>query len=93
MAGETKTGLNSKLYNSQGRMDSYRKDYIYTAYIKSLSNMCNPTFHVRWKDTSSPVLAYTFIDNVQNQWIKAQLQIWSMKREEYKLDHKLQIIQ
>lgn len=43
------------------------------------------------------VLAYknleTFIDNVQNPWIKAQLKIWNMLRGEYKLVYKLQIIQ
>lgn len=77
------------------------KDYFYAAQIEPSINMCNPTFHARWKDIElsimndppiHAVLAHKnlgrFIDNVQNPWIKVQLKIWNMIREEYKLDHK-----
>ena len=82
------------------------KDYFYAAQTKPLINICSPNFGSRWKDIElsimedppiHAVLAHTnlgkCIDNVQNPWIKFQLKIWNTIKGEYKLDHKLQILQ
>jgi len=79
------------------------RDYFYAAQSKPLTN---PKYHARWKDielsiiNDPPIQAILthkylgrFIDKVQNPWIKVQLKKWNMIREEYKQDHKLQIIQ
>lgn len=81
------------------------KDYFYAAQIRPLINLCNPSFQARWKDielstlVDPPVQAILpqkhlgkCIDKVQNPWIKVQLKIWNMIRDEYKLN-KLQTIQ
>jgi len=65
------------------------RDYFYAAQSKPLTNICNPKYHARWKDIELSIIN----DPPQNPWIKVQLKKWNMIREEYKQDHKLQIIQ
>ena len=82
------------------------EDYFYAAQIRPLINLCNPSFQARWKDIELSSLADPplqaalahkhlggLIDKVQNPWIKGQLKIWNMIKDEYKLNNKLQIIQ
>lgn len=82
------------------------KNYFYVVQIKPLNNMCTPSYCARWKDIElsimndppiQAVLAHKnlgkLIDNLQNPWIKFNLKIWNMIKREYKLDHKLQILQ
>lgn len=81
------------------------KDYFYSAQIRPLMNLCNPGYGARWKDIEltlfkdPPIHAVlgnkdlrTFINSVQNPWIKFQLKIWNSVREEYKLQDNLRII-
>lgn len=81
------------------------RDYFYAAQTKYLINICTPTYQARWKDIelsimndppTQAILAHknlgSFIDKVQNSWIKAQLKIWNTIKEKYKLDCKLQIM-
>lgn len=96
-----------ELPKEQGGMAlPYFKDYFYAAQTKYLVNLCNPTYQAKWKDIEitlmndpplQAILAHKnlggYIEKTQNLWIKAQLKIWNIIKEEYKLNDKLQIIQ
>ena len=82
------------------------KDYFFAGQIRPLIHLCNPSFQARWKDievsseVDPPIQAALphkqlggLVDKVQNPWIKVQLKIWNMIKDEYKLNNKLQIIQ
>ena len=82
------------------------KDYFYAAQIKPLTNLCNPMYQARWKNIElsimkdPPIIAMLSyrnlgraLENITNPWIKSQLKIWKMAKDEYKLDDKIQILQ
>lgn len=67
--------------------------------------MCNPTFHARWKDTefsimNEPAVHVVMAHKNLGRFIlcaksvdQSLVKMWNMISEEYKLDHKWQIIQ
>lgn len=81
------------------------KDYFYSAQIKPIMTLCNPTYQARWKDielgimSNPPIQAILgnkdcggVLDELENPWLKSSLKSWSDAKDEYKLHDKLKIV-